>query len=239
MLKECAVPYSLYTPRKVPLPLYEKVRYKRDCMESLDVISKVTQPTFWCAGTVIVPKRSGNVRICCWSQIKAELLKPTLLVLYDPQAETKVSAYASSYGLGGVLLQTSESVWKSVAYASSETEGWYDQIEKEALAVTWACERFSMYLLGRFFSVETDHKPFVPLLSCKHLDDHPHTSFNFVRDKTTQLHIFRGTVVYGRCCIPHLTKSLPVMRHNMGRLCIVYLRMSSRLSGGEPARTTA
>ena len=94
----------------------------------------------------------------------------------DPNAETKVSADASSYWLGAVLLQRCESVSKAVAYASralSETEGQYTQIEKEALVVTWACERFTTYLLERFFSVETDHKPLVPLLSRKHLDDLP------------------------------------------------------------------
>jgi len=33
-------------------------------MRSLNVISKVDQPTPWCAGMVVVPKKSGKVRIC-------------------------------------------------------------------------------------------------------------------------------------------------------------------------------
>ena len=33
-------------------------------MEKEGVISKVTEPTTWCAGMVVVPKKSGNVRIC-------------------------------------------------------------------------------------------------------------------------------------------------------------------------------
>ena len=108
--------------------------------------------------------------------IKAELSKPTVLALYDPQANTKLSADASSFGLGAVLLQQVAEAWKPVAYASrslSDTEKRYAQIEKEALALTWACEKFSTYLLGRRFAVETDHKPLVPLLSSKHLDDLP------------------------------------------------------------------
>ena len=62
---------------------------------------------------------------------------------------------------------------RDASRALSETEGRYAQIEKEALAVTWACERFSKYLLGRPFAVETNHKPLIPLLSSKHLDNLP------------------------------------------------------------------
>ena len=393
-LKDGATPYSLYTPRRVPLPLREKVKEELEKMEAMGVISKVDQPTPWCAGMVVVPKRSGAVRICvdlkplnesvlrevhpiptvddilgelsgatvfskldansgfwqiplaaesrllttfitpfgryCFNKLpfgissapelfqkrmsilleglsgvvclmddvlvvgsnqqehderlvkvlervqsagvtlnaekcefgkpslkflghcidkngvsadpektaaicqmtpprsvsdlrrfmgmvnqmgkfspniaeiskplrellsvkrawlwgaeqdrafnalKEELTKPTVLALYDPTAKSKISADASSFGLGAVLLQCKdESNWKPVAYASrslTETEGRYAQIEKEALAVTWSCEKFSDYVLGSKFEIETDHKPLVPLLSSKHLNDLP------------------------------------------------------------------
>ena len=45
-----------------------------------------------------------------------------------------------------------EPTWKPVAYAScsmSETERRYTQIEKEALATTWACDKFAPYILGK------------------------------------------------------------------------------------------
>ena len=55
----------------------------------------------------------------------------------------------------------------------SDTKKRYAQIEKEDLALTWAAEKFVMYLLGRSFCMETGHKPLVPLLSTKNLDDLP------------------------------------------------------------------
>ena len=76
-------------------------------------------------------------------KVKAELTAHTALALYDPQADTKISADASSHGLGAVLLQKNQQEWRPVAYASRamlETETRYAQIEKEALAITWACE---------------------------------------------------------------------------------------------------
>ena len=33
-------------------------------MENLGVISRVDEPTPWCAGMVVVPKSNGSVRIC-------------------------------------------------------------------------------------------------------------------------------------------------------------------------------
>ena len=66
-----------------------------------------------------------------FNRVKSEL---SILALYNPDAETKISADASSYGLGAVLMQKVESTWKAIAFASrsmSETERRYAQIEKE------------------------------------------------------------------------------------------------------------
>ena len=47
------------------------------------------------------------------------------------------------------------------------------QIEKEALACTWACEKFSDYILGKKITLETVHKPLIPLLGSKNLNSLP------------------------------------------------------------------
>ena len=82
-----------------------------------------------------------------------------------------------SYGIGAVLLQKQESEeWKPVAYSSrslTSTEQKYAQIEKEALSITWACERFINYLLGMDFEIETVHKPLISLLGEKFINELP------------------------------------------------------------------
>ena len=63
-LKVNAQPFALNTPRNVPLALRPKVHAELERMEGLGVISRVREPTPWCAAMVVVPKPSGAVRIC-------------------------------------------------------------------------------------------------------------------------------------------------------------------------------
>ena len=115
----------------------------------------------------------GEMQSRAFQGVKQELARPSTLALYDPKAPTKISADASSWALGGVLLQEQKGSWRPIAYASrvlSEVECRYAQIEREALAVVWACERFAEFVLGLEVSIETDHKPLVPLLGEKRLD---------------------------------------------------------------------
>ncbi|KAL5493939.1 hypothetical protein EMCRGX_G015184, partial [Ephydatia muelleri] len=130
-------------------------------------------------GSYWEPQRLGdgvNHRTKPLLRITMELTQLAVLVYYDSAADTKVLADASSHGLGVMLLQLHNNSCKPVAFASrsmSETELRYAQIKKEALATTWAWEKFRDYLIGTKFSIETDHKPLVPLLSSKYLDSHP------------------------------------------------------------------
>ncbi len=146
-----------------------------------------------------------------FERIKEDLTTPPGLALYDSNKETTVSADASSYGLGAVLLQMqAEKEWKPVAYASralSDTKQRYAQIEKEALASTWAYERFAEFLIGKDFHIETDHKPLVPLLSTKRLDELPphiqRLRMRLMRFSYTISHVAGKNIAQQMCCLEH------------------------------------
>ncbi|RXN15795.1 Transposon Ty3-G Gag-Pol poly [Labeo rohita] len=118
----------------------------------------------------------GEAQQEAFSELKRELSSTPVLALYNPNKELKLSADASSYGLGAVLLQKEEEQWKPVAYASrslTHTEQRYAQVEKEALGLTWGCEMFKDFLIGHHFHLETDHKPLVSLLNIQELAELP------------------------------------------------------------------
>ncbi|KAL0174660.1 hypothetical protein M9458_030628 [Cirrhinus mrigala] len=69
---------------------------------------------------------------------------------------------ASDTGLGAVLSQVQEGEEHPVVYISrklSKAERNYAAVEKEALAIKWAVLELRYYLLGRRFTLFTDHAP--------------------------------------------------------------------------------
>lgn len=84
----------------------------------------------------------------------------TKLGYFSQEDETELYVDASPVGLGAVLVQfDSDSVPRIISCASkalSETEKKYPQTQKEALAMVWGIERFSLYLTGKSFSIRTD-----------------------------------------------------------------------------------
>ena len=63
-LNSDAIPFVVSTPQRVPIPLLPKVKAELQWMEHLGVISRIEEPTAWCAEMVVVPKKDGSVRIC-------------------------------------------------------------------------------------------------------------------------------------------------------------------------------
>lgn len=108
-------------------------------------------------------------------QVSFELLKQKLTqvpVLQYPDFTQPfiLTTDASGYAIGAILSQGKLGQDRPVAYASrilNKAEINYSTVEKELLAIVWACKHFRPYLLGRKFQVITDHKGLVWIFNVK------------------------------------------------------------------------
>lgn len=101
--------------------------------------------------------------MAAFTRLKELLTSPPVLQYFDVHQPVVLSADASQHGLGAVCLQNN----KPVAFASralTETESRYAQIEKELLALVYACQKFHDYIYGRPVTIETDHQPLITIL---------------------------------------------------------------------------
>ena len=94
-----------------------------------------------------------------FQQVKTLIAKAntTLLRYYDRNLPVTVQADTSLRGLGACLIQKHEGKDQLIAFASkslTDAETRYANIERELLAIIFACQRFSTYLLGRSFVAE-------------------------------------------------------------------------------------
>lgn len=105
-----------------------------------------------------------------FQKIKNRISQLPTLSYFNDQKELKIQTDASSFALGCVLQQEN----RPVAYASkklTETQKNYSQIEKEMLAIVFACDRFHQYICGKEdVIVETDHLPLVNIFKKPLLD---------------------------------------------------------------------
>ena len=97
-----------------------------------------------------------------WSHLKRALCSKPVLTAPDFSREFVVQADASEVGLGAVLSQVKEGEEHPVLYLSRKLlprEKNYATVEKECLAIKWALETLKYHLLGRRFTLVTDHSP--------------------------------------------------------------------------------
>ena len=112
----------------------------------------------------------GMKQAQAFKALKAELARADTLGYFDKEAETQVITDTSPVGLGMVLVQKQKGEFVVIAYASrslTDVEKRYSQTEKETIGIVWACEQFSMYLLGTTFQLITDCRPLEVLYGSK------------------------------------------------------------------------
>lgn len=107
--------------------------------------------------------------ITAFEALKQHLVQAPVLAYprFDPHASTFIlQTDASAVGLGAILEQNGY----VIAYASrslTAPERQYSVIQRECLAVVYALKQFRQYLLGRAFTLVTDHAPLQRLLAQK------------------------------------------------------------------------
>lgn len=106
-----------------------------------------------------------------FNKIKSMLSTDLVLTPYDANMQLVLACDASAYGLGAVLSHKfPDGQERPIAFASrslSSSESNYSQIEREALSLIFGVVRFHVYLYGRKFTLQTDHKPLVTILGPK------------------------------------------------------------------------
>ncbi|XP_037821229.1 uncharacterized protein K02A2.6-like [Lucilia sericata] len=104
-------------------------------------------------------------------EFKNILTSDLLLTHYNPTLPIHVAADASSHGIGAIIYYTfPDGRFKAIHHASrslTAPEKNYSQIEKEGLALIFAVKKFHRMLLGRKFTLHTDHKPLLTIFGSK------------------------------------------------------------------------
>lgn len=99
-------------------------------------------------------------------KLKKILISPEIIAYPLDEGEYMLDCDASDYAIGGVLCQVQDGIEKVIAYGSkvlNKAEKNYCVTDKELLALRYFIEYYRQYLLGRRFTVRTDHQALVYL----------------------------------------------------------------------------
>ena len=112
----------------------------------------------------------GHEEDQAFRKLKDSITNDDTMAYFDPKKPIVVRTEASFHeGLSAGLFQRTSKGLQPVHYISrsmTSAEQRYSQTEKDALAVKWAKNRFSMYLLGApKFKIITSHKPLIPMFN--------------------------------------------------------------------------
>lgn len=138
----------------------KSIQNRSQILEPLHSLLKSNIPFLW-----------TKLQETSFNKIKNMLSTAPLLAYYNPKKNIVISSDASGCGIGACLFQEdSLGNREAVAYISrtlTPTERHYAQIEREALGLTWAAEKWSDFITGIHVTLETDHKPLLQILQTK------------------------------------------------------------------------
>jgi len=124
------------------------------------------------ASTLTYPLRcllKKNAKFC-WSdscesafvKLKNEIASDRVLMPYDTSLPITVACDASPTGISGALSHIVDGTEKPIAFASRSltvSEQNYSQLDREALAIKFAIQKFHNYIYDKEFTLITDNKP--------------------------------------------------------------------------------
>ena len=150
-----------------------------------------------------------------FKDVKEALTSPPILTYFNPSLPIMLQTDASRLnGIGFVLLQKHRDGWKLVKCGSrflSETESRYATIEQEMLAVTWSTKKCETFLRGaQHYDLITDHRPLVPILNSKGLNEIENPRLQRLREKLTPYNFTTSWKKGKEHCIPDALSRAPV-----------------------------
>lgn len=99
-----------------------------------------------------------------FNKLKKEIASDRVLMPYNPELPLQLACDASPTGIAGVLSHLVQGEERPIAFTSrslTKAEQNYSQLDREALAIFYAIQRFHEYLFGRQFNLVTDNQPLV------------------------------------------------------------------------------
>ena len=85
---------------------------------------------------------------------------PLMHFLEDTDAPIRLYTDASDYGIGGILFQIADSIWRSIAFVSKSfnaAQSRWSTKQKEAYVIFHCCQQMDTLLRDRVFTIHTDH----------------------------------------------------------------------------------
>ena len=105
-----------------------------------------------------------------FEEIKSRLVEAPIMAKPDWNKEFEIICDASDYAMGAVLGQKADKMFRAIYYSSktfNEAKENYSTIEKEMLAMVFACEKFRPYILGSHVIIHMDHAAIKYLMAKK------------------------------------------------------------------------